>query len=227
MVDLRTTQIGSLPYDNVNDAISFSMEHDIPFLPELPALGDAMLDYIQHPGRLSCVEAFWEATRDTRCVKVQSVGPVTLIQNGYTEDDALQLVYAHTERVLSGLTARVILFLDEPGLGYTGIDYEPLWGALFSAFDVESGVHVCGNADWDRLFTASITYVSHDAATHDITIWPQYRREKRVAWGVTSRAQIRDARDGDLVTAPCGMGSWRQGDPRAHLGQMRNPAPST
>jgi hypothetical protein len=163
MLDLQTTQIGSLPYDDVEDAISFSMEHDIPFLPELPALGDAMLSYAQHPGRLSCLEAFWEATTGAPLVKVQSVGPVTLIQSGYTEDDALGAVYAHLDRILSGMASRPILFLDEPGLGYVGIDYEPLWEALFGAFDTEPGVHVCGNADWDPT-----THVSAYAASHPL-----------------------------------------------------------
>ena len=227
MLDLQTTQIGSLPYDDVEDAISFSMEHDIPFLPELPALGDAMLSYAQHPGRLSCLEAFWEATTAAPLVKVQSVGPVTLIQSGYTEDDALGAVYAHLDRILSGMASRPILFLDEPGLGYVGIDYEPLWEALFGAFDAEPGIHVCGNADWDRLFDAPITYISHDAATHDITSWPRYRRDKRVAWGVTSPTQIHDPRPGDLITAPCGMGTWQRDDPADHLRRIQNLPPGT
>ena len=184
-----------------------------------------MLDYIRHPGRLSCLEAFTEASRDAPCVKVQSVGPVTLIQSGLSEDDAVQAVYAHIEAVLSGLEGRVILFLDEPGLGYTGIDYEPLWAALFGAFDVEPGIHVCGNADWDRLFDSAVTYVSHDAAAHDITRWPRYRAGKRIAWGVESQADVRDPQDGDLVTAPCGMGTWERLGPPAHLRLIRSLEP--
>ena len=37
------TQIGSLPYDNVNEAIDYSLKHNIPFLPELPSKGETML----------------------------------------------------------------------------------------------------------------------------------------------------------------------------------------
>jgi hypothetical protein len=47
------TQIGSLPFDNVDRAIAYSLQHDIPFLPELVVLGDAMLEYLKHPGELS------------------------------------------------------------------------------------------------------------------------------------------------------------------------------
>ena len=38
-----TTQIGSLPFTDVDRAVAYSLEHDIPFLPELTALGNATL----------------------------------------------------------------------------------------------------------------------------------------------------------------------------------------
>ncbi|MFH1065606.1 MAG: hypothetical protein V1734_03835 [Nanoarchaeota archaeon] len=43
------TQIGSLPYDSVEKAVAYSLKHDIPFLPELPKLGDSMIQYIRIP----------------------------------------------------------------------------------------------------------------------------------------------------------------------------------
>ena len=54
------TQIGSLPYDDVEQAVEYSLRHDIPFLPELPKLGDAMLEYAKEPGKLSCLRRFQE-----------------------------------------------------------------------------------------------------------------------------------------------------------------------
>ncbi len=52
------TQIGSIPYQDVKQAVKYSLKHDIPFLPELPKLGDGVLDYIKNPGKLSCLEEF-------------------------------------------------------------------------------------------------------------------------------------------------------------------------
>ena len=52
------TQIGSLPYDSVEKAVEYSLRHDIPFLPELPLLGDSMIKYINTPGKLSCLSEF-------------------------------------------------------------------------------------------------------------------------------------------------------------------------
>ena len=199
-----TTQIGSLPFTDVEEAVAYSLRHDIPFLPELTALGDAMLDYIKNPGHLSCLEAFKRHRFET--VKVQCIGPATVIQSGYDEDDAISRIYQHVERILDGLEAEeIILFLDEPALGYIGFDYQRLWGPLFASFPVVAGVHVCGNMQWDHLLNTKIDIISFDASKYDITKYYQTRNGKRIAWGVKKVGDIRDFQPGDLITLPCGM----------------------
>ena len=198
------TQIGSLPFTDVEEAVVYSLRHEIPFLPELTALGDAMLNYVKNPGHLSCLEAFKRHRFET--VKVQCIGPATVIQSGYEEDDAISRIYQHVERILDGLEAEeVIVFLDEPGLGYVGFDYQRLWEPLFASFPVVAGVHVCGNMQWDHLFDAKIDIISFDASKYDITKYYQTRNGKRIAWGVEKPEDIRDFQPGDLVTLPCGM----------------------
>jgi len=85
------TQIGSLPYDNIGEAVRYSLRHHIPFLPELPKLGDSMLDYIKNPGKLSCLNEFKKHSYET--VKIQSVGPAMLVLSGYSKDEAVRRVY--------------------------------------------------------------------------------------------------------------------------------------
>jgi hypothetical protein len=199
-----TTQIGSLPFRDVERAIAYSLEHDIPFLPELTALGDAMLDYIKNPGNLSSLSEFKRHRFET--VKVQAIGPATLTQSGYGEDEALTRIYQHIEQILDGLQVQeIILFLDEPALGYAGFDYERLWEPLFASFPVIRGVHVCGNMQWDKLFEAEIEIISFDASKYDITRYYDSRKGKRIAWGIQSPENIKDFRKGDLITPPCGM----------------------
>jgi len=198
------TQIGSLPFRDVGRAVAYSLRHEIPFLPELTALGDAMLDYIKNPGNLSCLEEFKRHRYET--VKVQAIGPATLIQSGYEEDEAVARIYRHIERILDGLEAEeIILFLDEPALGYVDFDYERLWEPLFASFPVIRGVHVCGNMQWDRLFEAEIDIISFDASRYDITKYYSSRKGKRIAWGIKGPEDIKDFRPGDLITPPCGM----------------------
>jgi hypothetical protein len=201
------TQIGSLPYDDVENAVEYSLRHDIPFLPELPKLGDAMMEYIEKPGTLSCLDTFKEKVQDYETVKIQCVGPATLILAGYDQDDAISKTCQHIDSIINGLNVKeIILFLDEPALGHAGFDYKQLWSALFESFDVIPGVHVCGNMNWDDLFQSEIQIISFDASQYDITKYPGYRNGKKIAWGIKTKEDARDFQEGDLLTLPCGMG---------------------
>ena len=200
------TQVGSLPLEDVKEAVAYSLKHDIPFLPELPKKGDSMLEYIKNPGKLSCLAEFKKHKFET--VKIQCVGPATLTQSGYSGDDAVARTYEHVNAVVNGLDAReTILYLDEPALGHSGINYKDLWEALFSSFKVTRGVHVCGNMDWDLLFDSNIDIISFDAAHFDITKYSKYRSGKRISWGVDKKEDVKDFKEGDLITLPCGMGT--------------------
>jgi hypothetical protein len=198
------TQIGSLPFTSVEEAVAYSLTHAIPFLPELPALGDEMLSYIERPGELSCLKEFQHHYFST--VKIQVIGPATLIFTGYEEDDALLRIYTHIEQIIDGLCAEeIILFLDEPAIGQVSFDYMELWEEIFSSFQVIRGVHICGDMQWDLLFNAEINIISFDASQYDITQYFTSRQGKRIAWGINSPEQIKDFRPGDIITPPCGL----------------------
>lgn len=217
------TQIGSLPYEDVSQAVKYSLKHDIPFLPELPKLGDVMLDYIKNPGILSCLSAFKKYQFST--VKIQCVGPATLIMSGYSEDGALARISEHIFAIIEGLKAEeIILFLDEPALGQAGFDFQSLWAPIFESFSVIPGVHCCGTMDWDVLFNSPIIeIISFDASQFDITRYPHYRGDKRIAWGIREREDVKDFQKGDLLTLPCGMSppSYVVEDCNPVLGKLR------
>ena len=219
------TQIGSLPFTDVNAAIEYSLGHDIPFLPELTSLGDAMLEYVKTPGKLACLEAFKKHQFGT--VKVQCIGPATLIQSKYEEDDAVMRVYRHVEAILDGLHAEeIILFLDEPALGYVGFDYLRLWEPIFESFPVIRGVHTCGNMQWDQMFAAPIDIISFDASKFDIAKYYDDRGKKRIAWGITQTSDVADFQPGDLITGPCGLPHLTHTESDAHnrLSQLQQTA---
>lgn len=218
------TQIGSLPYDSVEKAVEYSLRHDIPFLPELTKLGDAMTSYIQNPGKLSCLDEFKRHSYDI--VKVQCIGPATLLfaefedEKGikwqYNEEEAKLQICTHLNAILSGLNAKeTIVFLDEPALGQSGINYESIWEEIFSyineakGINVLKGIHFCQLTDFDRLFKANIDIISFDASLYDITIYPKYldfrQKKGRIAWGISHIEDIADFHKGDLITMPCGI----------------------
>lgn len=217
------TQIGSLPYEDVGEAVVYSLKHDIPFLPELPRRGDAMLEYIKQPGKLSCLSEFKKHKFET--VKVQCIGPATLMLSGYKEDEAVQRICAHIQAIIDGLKAKeTILFLDEPALGQSGANFRTLWEALFSSFNVVPGVHVCGNMDWDLMFDSPVQVISFDASKFDLTKYSKYRSGKIISWGAESVDDIRDFQQGDLITLPCGMGSplYKKEDCEPSLENLKN-----
>jgi hypothetical protein len=121
------TQIGSLPYDNISKAIEYSLKHDIPFLPELPKRGDLMTDYIKHPGKMSCLEEFITATKGYDAVKIQCIGPASIISvtnRKFEEEKSIDVTSTHIIKIANSLDAKkIILFLDEPTLETAGYDY--------------------------------------------------------------------------------------------------------
>ena len=101
-MDRIITQIGSLPHVDVDSAVQYSLGHDIPFLPELVARKETMLNYIRDPGKLACLDLFRNSVKGRKSAKVQCVGPATLIVNGgYSADDAVARVRAHIEAIVS------------------------------------------------------------------------------------------------------------------------------
>ncbi|MCQ9208372.1 MAG: hypothetical protein NG712_03245, partial [Omnitrophica bacterium] len=155
---------------------------------------------------LSCLEEFKKHKFEQ--VKIQCIGPATLMLSGYKEDEVLAKIIEHITAVIDGLRAKeTILFLDEPALGHSGVNFRELWQALFSSFKVIPGVHVCGNMDWDLLFDSSLEIISFDASKYDLTKYSKYRNGKRIAWGVEKKEDVKDFQEGDLLTLPCGMGT--------------------
>lgn len=205
------TQIGSLPYEDVEEAVEYSLRHDIPFLPELPKRGDLMLDYIKNPGKLSCLSEFKKQLKRNKyaTVKIQCIGPATLISNGYSKDEAVRRAHEHISGIMDGLNAEeIILFLDEPSLERVNFDYRELWTSLFNSFNVIPGVHNCGNMNWNKLFNSDVEIISFDASNFDIINYPEYksiRGNKKISWGIKKREDIKDFQEGDLLTLPCGM----------------------
>jgi len=145
-------------------------------------------------------------------VKMGSVGPVTLFKTGNynTFDDVVFAVYEYVTTLLDGLCAdEVTLFLDEPGLDRLEfeLDYELAWSSIFDEFNVISGIHTCGNTDWERLFRSGVKIVSLDATKINLpALLPRYREyETLVAWGIKRLSDVGGFQKGDLLTYPCGM----------------------
>ncbi len=226
-MDKVITQMGSLPYREVWDAVEYSLRHDIPFLPELTNLGEIMSNYIRKPGDLLCLDLFKARVneRGDDTIKVQCVGPATLIVNGrirYTPDEAVSRCRDHITAILDGINARYkILFLDEPALSQAGnINYKDLWNKVFDGYDVIKGIHCCGMdtkkdrhssvkvVGWQDFFSADVDILAFPQGVRVHSGFGSYRGSKRIAWGVKRSSNVNKFREGDLLTPHCGLASF-------------------
>lgn len=208
------TLIGSLPHTDPDEAVRLVFENNIiPCLPELPMLGENMLQYIKNPGNLACAAAFQKRYASVK--KIQSVGTCTLVYAAkMPAKEANQRIYAHIMALLKDLRAdRIILFLDEPIIG---LDCQKLWEPLFSMLDkdpglknITLGVHTCNNMNWNPLFCAEqFKIISFDASSYarGLVRSAKYRSNKTIAWGVERIEDVKKFQLGDLLTPPCGLG---------------------
>jgi hypothetical protein len=197
------TGVGSLPFKDPAAAVEYVMKYDIPYMPELTQLGESMDKYLNSTEPLSSATPFSEHSLEI--AKMQCVGPVTAMNLGLDEDMATLKIIDHISRHLKFIDAKkIILFLDEPVLGQSGLPFARMWENVFEEFDVVRGIHTCGNMLWDQLFSAQIEIINFDAAQYDITRYYD-ERTKRIAWGVQTAEDIKDWRSGDLITPACGL----------------------
>jgi hypothetical protein len=215
------TTIGSLPYKTLPEAERFVKRFiknpmAIPAFPELPNLGDGMLQRIREPEKLSYLEIFKK--QNFSRVKIQGPGPISLKPlrefSGDSDDRLVELSAKYLQTIQKGLIANEnLISLDEPGMKEAPGGFQDLWEAIFSQFSngEKREVHICGDsAPWsDILKIEWLDILNLDASLVDITIFPEYKifRENGgiIAWGIKKEADIIDWRLGDLLTPVCGL----------------------
>ncbi len=121
MPELLTTMVGSLPFDSIDEAVEYSLSHDIPAVPELPKLDGGMFSYVKDGKMPAAYERFCKAVRDRgiKKVKVQAAGPVTArIHGGMSENEAVNGISRYVTAMLRGLdfVETVYVCFDEPGI---------------------------------------------------------------------------------------------------------------
>ena len=121
MPELLTTMIGSLPFKSIDEAVEYSLSHDIPAVPELPELDGNMFSYLTYKKMPAAYDKFCEAARgrSIKRVKVQSVGPVTAVLHcGMSEEDSVNEISHYVNILLRGLDFidTIYVCFDEPAI---------------------------------------------------------------------------------------------------------------
>lgn len=175
---MLTSQIGSLPFKEINTAISYAIEFDLPFVATLPQLDEnefmynlAMSGFNNFdPTPLElCLLPTLELLKGKEC-KYQVMGPVSLFkclesQNIKVDKKKLELFLLlkiqNVLRLFDKYNVGPVIFLDEPMIGLEFKDYEFL-NEFLAKLNCKIGIHCCGNADINLLDSLKINYVSLD-----------------------------------------------------------------
>jgi len=166
-----------------------------------------MLEYVKERATELFLRRFQERVAGLDTVKVQCIGPATLILSGYSEDEAISRAYQHITAILDDLRVRQVISSWTSRLWARWASTTSGCGRLSSRASPSTPESTsAANMNWDDLFRSSVEIISFDASQYDITKYPAYRNGKRIAWGIQSRENVKDFRDGDLLTLPCGHG---------------------
>jgi len=165
-----TTGVGSLPHASIEDAIQLAFAVDIPYLPELPARGERMLDQvlIEDPeDSHAAFEGFVRrlAIEGRAWGKVQIAGPI-LVRQVHPRSGATDLLARKTERMIAAVQrtgASALIFFDEPTLG-AARDLDPLRDLLLHArsLGAKTGIHCCGPMPWTSALALPADFIGFD-----------------------------------------------------------------
>lgn len=200
---MLTTQIGSLPFKDVNFAIDYACDFDLPFVPTLPMycqsefmaeLALSGLDNNDPTPTEICLLATLKRLHGKKC-KYQIMGPDSLyryllLQNkkiSYREVETF--LFKKIQKVLDlfdSYCVTPILFFDEPMLQ----SYENI-ANFVTRFDVYTGLHTCAKADWTKFSEMKIDYLSLDFLLYDESIletkdFKNLVRNKVICFGLIS-----------------------------------------
>lgn len=230
---MLTTGIGSLPFTDIAQALDYSFQHDLPFLPQLPQLNEEEMMVIQALddsfATYACFEPFLEMaiTKNTKKVKLQLAGPITcsLVTERPIDGIVTQLL-AKVEDMIRPFwdhDIEVIFFIDEPMLFVSAAS--PLRETIkkfindLKSKDLLVGLHCCSNPEWEPLLNLGFDYLSFDGHVSYSDLVESGKLEGykksggKVIIGLDPRQKIGfDFKLADYISYSCGMGTLSHED---------------
>lgn len=222
------TGIGSLPFTDIEQALEYSFQHDLPFLPQLPQLNEDEMMVTQALDdsfdTYACFEPFLYRAIDKKIkkVKLQLAGPITCSVVAEEPIDSIitQLLNKVDDMISPFLEQgiEVLFFIDEPMLF---VNFEsPLQIQLKNFFSqikekgIQVGLHCCSNPDWDPIIDLGVDYLSFDChvSGNDLIktgLLKQFKDQGgKVIIGFDPRSpEVVDTSLADYMSFSCGMGT--------------------
>lgn len=162
-MSVKTTGIGSLPFQDIDDSIAYSLKHDLPYFPQILTTHGNMISQIKD-FKFNHLESFILKSKQAghSQIKFQIAGPNT---SSLTLEDYKQRIEKLNEYFQD---IECIFFLDEPIL-----DSNSCLNEIFSLIHESghrTGLHCCNTLTPNRLNiinNLNIDYFSYDAVLNE------------------------------------------------------------
>lgn len=237
------TGIGSLPFTEIEQALEYSFQHDLPFLPQLPQLNEDEMMVTQSLDdsfeTYACYEPFLNHIihRQIKKVKMQIAGPVTC---SVIAEEPIEIVIPQLLAKIEDMVApfleqgiEVLFFIDEPMLF---VNFEgPLQLQLknfvmqMKAKGIQVGLHCCSNPEWGPILGMNLDYLSFDAQVSypDLVESGMLETFKaqggKVILGLDPKSNNSfDLKLADYLSYSCGMGTLSHEDAYGILRGLKN-----
>lgn len=212
---MNFTQIGSLPFDNIEQALDYSFQHSIPFVPDLPALNshEFMLEQakqsLDKPYQQLSLESFMNRAKDFQgIIKNQLPGPICMSHFLDWEFDQAFKVWKSLliDRVetLKKYNHQTWVFIDEPTFfDHYQEKHELIFETLLKVKDVFFAIHYCGKTKMKLDNWPNGLGLSYDVNHHqNISIAAQIP-------GISSKLGLK----GDYIAVTPSCGLWGHDKP--------------
>ena len=220
---MHFTQIGSLPFDDIDEAINYSFQHSIPFVPDLPAVSshEFMIDQakcsVENPYQQVCLNAFKKRLNEYNgIIKNQLPGPLCISQYLNWEAEKAFMVWSTLleDRIQTFKEFKnpLWLFIDEPTFFQHPIEMRKrVLERLDKINDVFIAIHYCGSEKIDLLDWPESIALSYDLSLHhNISYQPQI-------CGIGDKTPF--PRQSTAITPACGL--WGNSEPYKVLENLK------
>lgn len=201
---LLTTGIGSLPNDtfkSFNEALSFCLQFDIPFYPQILSIHGNMIDQVKNCN-FSHLQEFIAATKNHEQIKIQISGPHT--------SHLPEKVYKKSLNYILSMTPlnKTIFCFDEPVVRDDLLDFYQDFGIM----DIleKFSIHTCAKLEYQFLLSLmkheKIQYIFIDTILNNFDL----PNEKKIKIGAGLVDYLGNKSDFDvdgceLITTTCGL----------------------
>lgn len=216
---MKTVGIGSLPHTNFQSAISYSLKHHLPFLPQMTSLGERMVDQVRSSKEITkkyqALDLFTEKILEHKisAFKIQIAGPETCKVDH-------QLILNEINKFLeyfSKYKLKPIVFIDEPVITFKSDHLKNVFAEL-SKLEVTSGLHSCAKFNTELVEEMNFDFLSFDAGL----VTPSENTKKILINGIPPFSMPKFTIYGEWISSSCGLARYTEDECEKILKNLNN-----